>query len=54
VKNAFKNVKIIRGIPISMPPSLFARPESYLEDLFLAMILTAVESIRTQFSGGTA
>jgi hypothetical protein len=32
-KNALKNAKIIRKMLISVPPSLFARPESYLDGL---------------------
>ena len=42
-----------RGKPISVAPSLFTGPESYVEGLFLAMIVSAVESRRTEFSGGT-
>jgi hypothetical protein len=40
-KNALRNAKIIRKILISLPPSLVARPESYLESLLLAIILRA-------------
>jgi hypothetical protein len=40
VKNALKKLKIARKMPISMPPSLVVRPESYDEGLLLATAVT--------------
>jgi hypothetical protein len=53
VKNAFKTAKIIRKMPISVPPSLFARAEFHDESLFRARTVSALESIRTKYSGTT-
>jgi hypothetical protein len=39
-KNALKKVKIARKMPISVPPSLVGRLESYGEGLSLAMIVS--------------
>ena len=52
-KSTLRNAHIIRSMPISVPPSLVGRPESYGESLLLAMIVSAVESSRTRFSGWT-
>ena len=54
VKNALRNAKIIRKMPISVPPCLIARPESYREGLLLARNVSPLASRRTEFSGGKA
>jgi hypothetical protein len=38
--NALKKLRIVRKMPISVPPSLVARPGSYDEDLLLATAAT--------------
>jgi hypothetical protein len=46
-------LKIARKMPISVPPCLVTRPESYCKGVLRAMIVSAAESMRTEFSGGT-
>ena len=52
-KNALTKLKIARKMPIAVPPCLVTRPESYCKGVLRAMIVSASESTRTEFSGGT-
>jgi hypothetical protein len=52
-KNALRNAKTIRKMPISKPPCLVTRQESYCKGVHSARNVSPLESKWTEFSGGT-
>ena len=53
-KNALTKLKIIRKMPLSMPPLVCLEAESYGPEPTLATGVTRVESTRTEYSVPTA